>query len=147
MKLQYQRSSCQQLFRLCYAPNSGVWALESYQQLLMKGLAYQPTHRVWLSRLVPQHLRMSPSLNSLKGILWGTTIGVVKGDTRSLDSSSHRANVRLWTAFWVSDVASHELLTALLTLNPQPSPPELRTAERLSPLVMSWELKKTVPKP
>ena len=32
---------------------------------------------------------MSHSLNSLKGIIWGTTIGVIKGDTRSLDYSSY----------------------------------------------------------
>ena len=36
--------------------------------------------------------QMSYSLNSLKGVIWGniygTTIGVIKGDTRSLDSGS-----------------------------------------------------------
>ena len=36
---------------------------------------------------------MSYSLNPLKGVIWGiilgTTIGVIKGDTRSLDSSSY----------------------------------------------------------
>ena len=36
---------------------------------------------------------MSYSLNSLKGVIWGiiwrTTIGVIKGDTRSLDYSSY----------------------------------------------------------
>ena len=36
---------------------------------------------------------MSHSLNSLKGvikgIIYGTTIGVIKGDTRSLDSGSY----------------------------------------------------------
>ena len=35
---------------------------------------------------------MSHNLNSLKGVIWGiiygTTIGVIKGDTRSLDYSS-----------------------------------------------------------
>ena len=38
---------------------------------------------------------MYHSLNSLKGVLWGiilgTTIGFVKGDTRSLDYRSHGA--------------------------------------------------------
>ena len=29
---------------------------------------------------------MSYNLNSLKGIIWGTTIGVFKGDARSLIS-------------------------------------------------------------
>ena len=29
------------------------------------------------------------SLNSVKGVILGTTIGVIKGATRSLDSSSH----------------------------------------------------------
>ena len=33
------------------------------------------------------------SLNSLKGVIWGLisgiTIGVIKGDTRSLDNGSH----------------------------------------------------------
>ena len=29
---------------------------------------------------------MSYSLNSLKGVIWGCTIGVIKGDTRSLDN-------------------------------------------------------------
>ena len=32
---------------------------------------------------------MRHSLNSLKGVIYGTTIGVTKGDTRSLDSNSH----------------------------------------------------------
>ena len=36
---------------------------------------------------------MSHSLNSLKGgymgIIYGTTIGVIKGDTRSLDNGSY----------------------------------------------------------
>ena len=32
---------------------------------------------------------MSYSLNSLKGIIWGTTTGAIKGDTRSLDCGSH----------------------------------------------------------
>ena len=36
---------------------------------------------------------MSYSLNSLKGVIWGiiygTTIGVIRGDTRSLDYSSY----------------------------------------------------------
>ena len=38
---------------------------------------------------------MSCSLNSLKGVIWGiilgTTIGLIKGDTRSLDYSSCRS--------------------------------------------------------
>ena len=37
---------------------------------------------------------MSYSLNSLKGVIWGimyeTTIGVIKGDTMSLDNGSYR---------------------------------------------------------
>ena len=40
---------------------------------------------------------MSYSLNSLKGVIWGiiygTTIGVIRGDTRSLDYSSGRRPV------------------------------------------------------
>ena len=32
--------------------------------------------------------QMSYSLNSLKDVIWGTTIGDIKGDTRSLDHSS-----------------------------------------------------------
>ena len=32
---------------------------------------------------------MSCSLNSLKGVIYGNTIGVIEGDTRSLDCSSH----------------------------------------------------------
>ena len=32
---------------------------------------------------------MSYSLNSLKGIIYGVTIGVIKGDTRSLDNGSY----------------------------------------------------------
>ena len=36
---------------------------------------------------------MSYSLNSLRGVIWGiiygTTIGVIKGDTRSLDNGSY----------------------------------------------------------
>ena len=36
---------------------------------------------------------MSHNLNSLKGVIWGiiygTTIGLIKGDTRSLDYSSY----------------------------------------------------------
>ena len=36
---------------------------------------------------------MSSSLNSLKGVIWGiiygTTIGLIKGDTRSLDYGSY----------------------------------------------------------
>ena len=32
---------------------------------------------------------MNHSLNSLKGIRKGTTMGVIKGDTRSLDCSSY----------------------------------------------------------
>ena len=44
---------------------------------------------------------MSYSLNSLKGDIWGTTIGDIKGDTRSLDYSSYRGyrdylGVRAW---------------------------------------------------
>ena len=42
---------------------------------------------------------MSYSLNSLKGviygIIYGTTIGLIKGDTRSLDNSSYALHV-----FW-----------------------------------------------
>ena len=34
---------------------------------------------------------MSLNLNSLKGIIYGTTIGVIKGATRSLDYSSYNA--------------------------------------------------------
>ena len=33
---------------------------------------------------------MSYSLNSLKGVFSGTTIRVIKGDTRNLDDSSYR---------------------------------------------------------
>ena len=40
---------------------------------------------------------MSYSLNSLKGgyigIIWGTTIRVIKGDTRTLDYGSYRGVV------------------------------------------------------
>ena len=32
---------------------------------------------------------MSHSLNSLKGVIQGTTIGDIKGDTRSLDNGSN----------------------------------------------------------
>ena len=32
---------------------------------------------------------MSYSLSSLKVVIWGTTIGVIEGDTRSLDYSSY----------------------------------------------------------
>ena len=32
---------------------------------------------------------MSHSLNSLKGVIQGTIIGVIKGDTRSLDKGTH----------------------------------------------------------
>ena len=36
---------------------------------------------------------MNHSLNSLKGVIWGTiygtTIGLIKGDTRSLDNGSY----------------------------------------------------------
>ena len=43
---------------------------------------------------------MSFRLNSLKGVIWGiiygTTTGVIKGDTRSLDSSSYIHNIYLW---------------------------------------------------
>ena len=42
---------------------------------------------------------MSYSLNSLKGviygILWGTIIGVIKGDTRSLDNGSYELQSKL----------------------------------------------------
>ena len=45
--------------------------------------------------LVEDH--MNPSLNSLKGVLQGiiynSTIGVIKGDTRSLDYCSHPAGL------------------------------------------------------
>ena len=34
---------------------------------------------------------MSYGLNSLKGVIWGSSIGVIKGDTRGLDYSSCRA--------------------------------------------------------
>ena len=34
----------------------------------------------------PAHVNYS--LNSLKGIIYGTTIGLIKGDTRSLDYSA-----------------------------------------------------------
>ena len=48
------------------------------------------------------HLYMSHSLNSLKGvyigIIYGTTIGVIKGDTRSLDYSSY---LYALNAIWV----------------------------------------------
>ena len=40
---------------------------------------------------------MSYNLNSLKGVIWGiiygTTIGVIKGDTRSLEYSSYVENL------------------------------------------------------
>ena len=40
---------------------------------------------------------MSYTLNSLKGVIWGiiygTTIGVIRRDTRSLDYSSHKPQV------------------------------------------------------
>ena len=43
----------------------------------------------------PKTLYMSYNLNSLKGVIWGiiygTTIGIIKGDTRSLDYSSHES--------------------------------------------------------
>ena len=35
---------------------------------------------------------MCYSPNSLKGIIWGTTIGLIKGDTRSLDYSSYKGS-------------------------------------------------------
>ena len=42
---------------------------------------------------------MSNTLNSLKwdiqGIIWGTTIGVIKGDTRSLDNGSYELYSKL----------------------------------------------------
>ena len=34
--------------------------------------------------------KMSYSLNSLKGVIWGITMGFIKGDTRSLDYSSYK---------------------------------------------------------
>ena len=37
------------------------------------------------------HRNMSHNLNSLKEDIWGT-IGAIKGDTRSLDSSSYNDN-------------------------------------------------------
>ena len=41
---------------------------------------------------------MSQTLNSFKGVIWGimwrTIIGVIKGDTRSLDYSSHGSDFR-----------------------------------------------------
>ena len=44
-------------------------------------------------RFVELWANMSYSLNSLKGIIWGiiygTTIGLIRGDTMSLDYSSH----------------------------------------------------------
>ena len=49
---------------------------------------------------------MCSSLNSLKGVIWeissGSTIGVIQGDTRSLDNGSY---VRLRAAFvvWPAD--------------------------------------------
>ena len=54
---------------------------------------------------------MSYSLNSLKGvqkgIILGTTIGVTKGDTRSLDNGSYdlRAFCTLFAAAWLSNVS------------------------------------------
>ena len=33
---------------------------------------------------------MSSSLNSVKGLYWGSTIEVIKGDTRNLDESSFK---------------------------------------------------------
>ena len=40
------------------------------------------------------HFHISYSLNSFKGVIWGiiqgTTIGFINGDTRSLDNGSHR---------------------------------------------------------
>ena len=48
---------------------------------------------------------MSYSLNSLKGgyigIIYGTTIGVIKGDTRSLDYSSYVLIGNLLFGVWV----------------------------------------------
>ena len=38
-----------------------------------------------------QHLHLSYSLNSLKGVIQGTTIGIMKEDNRSLDYSSFQA--------------------------------------------------------
>ena len=49
---------------------------------------------------------MSYSLNSLKGdiwgILWGTTIGAIRGDTRSLDNGSYHSSEadRAWVLGW-----------------------------------------------
>ena len=33
---------------------------------------------------------MSHSLSSLKGVIWATTVGLIKGDTRNSDYSSYR---------------------------------------------------------
>ena len=45
------------------------------------------------TRVLLYSYHMSYSLNSLKGVIWGTikgtTIGVIKGDTRSLDYGSY----------------------------------------------------------
>ena len=53
--------------------------------------------------LVPPYI-MRHSLNSLKGVIWGiilgTTIGDIKGDTGSLDSSSYASIPKLGIAFW-----------------------------------------------
>ena len=50
-------------------------------------------------------VHMSYSLNSVKGIIWGTTAGVIKGDTKSSDYSSYNRNVvYFWTYFWAPDL-------------------------------------------
>ena len=51
------------------------------------------------------------TLSSLKGILYGTCIGDIKGDTRSLDYSSHRSCGRHRVRFGQAEVARTLLIT------------------------------------
>ena len=44
--------------------------------------------------------QMSYSLTSLKGLRWGTILGVIKGDTRSLDYGSNWVRHCSEEVFW-----------------------------------------------
>ena len=43
----------------------------------------------WIPRVLGYADHVSHSLNSLKGIIQGSSIGVIKGDTRGLDCGSY----------------------------------------------------------
>ena len=66
-----------------------ITPFKEFRSLLLKALSFGL--RILGLGLWGSGLRfyVSKNLNSLKGVIWGTKFGLLKGDTRSLDYVSH----------------------------------------------------------